>query len=120
MAFRSRPSAFSESFESAEQTVTPGGSLTLAHGLSAEPSHIQAFMVCKTAEDGYSIGDKVLLGMCSGTTAARGVSLVPDSTNINVRFGSSATACTEVLNKSTGATAGLINGNWKLVVRAFV
>jgi len=111
-------SPFSESFTSTEQTITAGGGLTLAHSLSAAPSLIQARLVCKTAQWGYSIGDEVITHThCDAQDAsAWGVSVVPDATNINVRYGTSSFP---VLNKSTGTRVTITAAYWKFVVKAW-
>ncbi len=111
---------FVSSFESAQQTITAAGSLTLAHSLGVKPKHYMAVLQCTTGEAGYSIGDEFVQGSSvdgeSGSN--RGVSLVPDATNINVRFGSAA-ATFNAINKTTGASTQLTNASWRLVVRAW-
>lgn len=112
---------FTVSFESAEQTCTSGGALTLAHSMSSAPKVIQAFLINKTAELGYSIGDIVQINPSTNSSdgiSGRGISLVSDATNVVVRFGSSS-AFTQVNNKSTGTSSGITNGSWKLIVRAY-
>ncbi|TIM06657.1 hypothetical protein [Mesorhizobium sp.] len=108
---------FVQSFETSQQTITSGGSLTLAHGLGVKPKLYLAVLQCTTAEHGYSIGDEVpALTIASNS---RGVSIVPDATNLNIRYGNFATAF-EILNKTTGAGDAATNANWRLVVRAWV
>jgi len=75
---------FSESFESAEQTITLGGALTIAHGLASVPTMINTFLVCKTAEHGYSIGDEISF---APDEIRRWISIIPDSTNLVCRYG---------------------------------
>jgi hypothetical protein len=107
----------SEYFESAEQTIADAGSRTIAHGLSAEPKLVQAVLVCKSAEHGYSIGDKVFLNPSGfGDLVARGFSLVPDSTNLNVRYAANGIG---VVNKSAGTSNSVTPASWRLVLRAW-
>lgn len=111
---------FTKEFTSTQQTITAAGSLALAHGLAVKPKLVQASLVCITGELGYTAGDEVLLsaGMPSEATANRGISIVPDATNVNIRYGSAAT--TFVLpNKSTGVASAATNANWRLVIRAW-
>lgn len=112
---------FQTAFESAQQTITVGGSLTLAHGLGAQPKSYAAFLLNVTAEGGYSIGNELAInpGINTDTGPGRGVSLVPDATNINVRFGSDGSYCIAILRKDTGATFGINAANWKLIIRAW-
>ncbi|RWI06818.1 MAG: hypothetical protein EOQ89_03555 [Mesorhizobium sp.] len=111
----------SGSFESSQQTITSAGALTLAHGLGVKPKVYQAFLHCTTAEHGYSVGDEVATNphiSASGGADNRGVVMVPDATNINIRYGS-ASAVFPVLNKTTGALAAATNGSWRLIIRAW-
>jgi hypothetical protein len=104
-------------FVSAQQTITAGGALTIAHGLGARPTIFQLELVCATAENGYSIADIVpIMGVDWGDTS-RGLVITADATNIFVRYG--ATATTFALpNKTTGTGTALTNANWRLVIRA--
>ncbi|MER9755406.1 hypothetical protein NKJ46_18450 [Mesorhizobium sp. M0166] len=106
---------FTASFESAQQTITNAGALTLAHGLGVQPKLYIALLQCATAELGYSIGDEIPLS--SENSSNKGVSMVADATSINVRFGSTTMS---ILNKTTGGGNGAFtNANWRLVVRAW-
>jgi hypothetical protein len=108
-------------YESAQQTITSAGALTLAHGLGVKPKLIIACLQCTTAEGGYSIGDEVEINVGGNVSAAssnRGISVVPDATNLNIRFGSDANAVS-ILNKTTGAVFNITNSSWKLVMRAW-
>ncbi|MBA4797011.1 MAG: hypothetical protein H2043_06385 [Rhizobiales bacterium] len=110
----------SRSFESAEQTITSAGALTIAHGLGVEPFVFTGYLVCKSAEAGYSINDRVLVPLSYNTDSgfpSSGMSLVPDATNLNIRFGASSSTFS-VVHKTTGVRTSLTNSNWRLVVRA--
>ena len=114
------PSILNE-FVSAGQTLTAAGSLTLAHGLPAAPKLIQARLICTTAEHNYSINDELMISLdeqSSSSVINYGMSVVPDATNINVRFGSNASIFL-ILDKTTGAGASLTPGRWELIVRAW-
>ena len=110
---------FVKAFESSQQTITAAGALTLAHSLGVKPKLYMAVIVCITAELGYSIGDEVIVNpSVHGSSAeSRGLSLVPDATNINVRFGSGTVM--DIINKSNGNVGGITAANWKLIVRAW-
>jgi hypothetical protein len=111
-------SMLTEYFASTEQTITVAGPLQIAHGLSAEPEPdtFRAWIVCKTAEHNYSIGDRVpvAVGATDGATTL-GMSMIADSTNINIRFSAYANVFV-VLDFATGGIAGITPANWKLVV----
>lgn len=112
---------FSAYFQSAEQTITSAGALTVAHGLARSPILVQFYLICKTAENGYSIGDTIYhpAGASNSASDALGVSCIFDATNINIRFGSNVTSSFTAINKGTGGSAGLTNANWKLIIRAW-
>lgn len=111
---------FSSYFESSQQSISSAGSLTLAHSLGRKPVLYFAVLQCTTAEQGYSIGDEVSAGVIDSSAAASGygVSIVPDSTNLNVRFGSASTPFI-ILHKTNGSVQTITNANWRLVVRAW-
>ena len=107
----------SKYFQSAEQAITNAGALTIAHGLSATPKLLQAVLVCKSAEFGYSINDEVLVNPHGfGDLTARGISVVPDATNLNVRYGANGLG---ILNKTTGTSNTPTNASWRLVLRVW-
>lgn len=108
---------FKAAYTSAEQTITAAGSLTLAHGLGVEPESIELRLVCKTTELGYPVDDVVLLAP-GRNDSNRGLAVVPDETNIFIRFGSGA-APLAVMNKTTGGEGGITPANWRLVVKAW-
>lgn len=108
---------FTKSFQSAQQTITNGGALTLAHGLGTTPKLYLAYLQCTTADVGYSVGDETMLNPTSNEAGSnRGLSLVPDGTNINVRFGAGGFQMTR---KDTGGFYNVNNSNWKFIVRAW-
>lgn len=112
---------FTLSFESAQQTITAAGALILVHGLGAKPKLYMAVLQCTTANLGYSIGDEVIVNPHSNTTNGvfeKGQSIVTDSTNANIRYGSAASTY-DIIRKDTGVTASITNANWKLVIRAW-
>lgn len=107
---------FTKSFESTQQTITGNGALTLAHSLGVKPNLYLAFLVCVTGEAGYTAGDETIIDpSVSDPGSSRGISLVPDTTNVNVRYGSQQS----LIHKTSGAWTILTNANWKLVVRAW-
>ena len=109
-------------FTSSAQTITAAGALTIAHGLGAIPTLIQVRIKCTTGEHGYSTGDEVLVPgtqQAAGGDFDRGLSIVPDATNLNVRFGSGGNTI-PVNNKTTGNGVGITTANWQIYFRAWV
>lgn len=108
-----------KTYISSQQTITAAGQLVLAHGLGATPNRITYYLVNQTAESNYTIGDPAHpLGLLSAS-GNRGCTVVPDGTNLTVRFGSDGNTFF-VHNKTTGASAQITNANWKIVFIAEV
>ena len=104
---------FSAAFTSAAQTLTSAGALTIAHSLGRRPIWYITTLKCLTGEAGFSVGDYLFIdagGPSSGDN--RGTTIVPDATNINIRFGSAVSVYT-TLNKTTGVGVALTNANWE-------
>jgi len=111
--------ALATRYVSSAQTITSGGLLTLAHGLGSIPYNIMTSVVCTTANNGYSIGDVIIMPpsiSISGT--AYGLASYADATNIYIRFANTATTALVSAVKNTGAYALLTNTAWQLYVRA--
>lgn len=115
------PPAFTKSYTSPNQTITAAGALTLAHGMGVMPALVQARLKCLTAELGYSIGDEVMVdffGGYQGGNTGQALSVVPDATNLNIRYGGAANVF-GLPNKTTGIIANATNANWAMIVRAW-
>lgn len=113
---KAAPALFSGEYTSAQQTLTIGGLITLAHGLGTIPKTLDYKLVCKTAEAGYSVNDVVAVSQMNDN-ASRGFQPYFDATNIYIRVGSVVAG--GVLIKGTGASSFITAANWKLVVRAW-
>ena len=111
---------FSAYFQSAQQTITLGGGLTIAHGLTRSPTLYKAFLICTVGggQHGYAQNDETPMLDSDLNTAGGGstISMVPNATNITCCYGSAAIY---VLNKSTGVYAAITPASWKLVIRAW-
>lgn len=111
---------FSKAFTSAEQAISPGGYLALAHGLGAMPHLWTSHIVCRAPDRGYGVGAVINIPNAALDYAySLGVSVVPTTTELVCRFGSQA-GVFFVLDLAT-ANIGLINpGSWKYFARAWV
>lgn len=110
-----------KSFTSTEQTITSGGLLTLAHSLGASPKIVQLRLVCKTADQGYSVNDVIDIATTSGVDtngSTRGVGVRHDATNLYIRYGTNVTPIT-VQPQAGGASTAITIANWRLVVSAY-
>ncbi len=110
--------ALTESFLSADQTITSGGALTIAHGLTTTPKLVMGFLKCGTGEAGYTAGAIFPISLGRADSSNLGATVVANGTNLLVRFGADA-AVFRVVNFTTGNGATLTNGNWSLFLRAF-
>lgn len=103
-------------FTSAQQTITNGGTLTLAHGLGVQPKIYAMYLQCTTAEGGYAIGNEGVASQPGFAASSNsGISIVPDATNLVIRFSSSGLQMTR---KDTGASFTITNASWRAVFRA--
>lgn len=106
---------FTKSYTSPEQTVTAGGTLTLAHGLGVKPKLVEAVLVCKTAEFGWSVGQEVNISTDFGNPSSYNYAIGRDETNIRAVCGT-----TGILSFSaSGVASTLTSTNWRLIVRAW-
>ena len=109
---------FSAYVQTADQTITAGGLLTIAHGLGRTPVLVFGFLKNTVAEYGYSIGDIIPASIgASSTSASTSCAVTMDATNIYITFNSLTYAFSAPI-KSTGVSANLTNSNWKFILRA--
>lgn len=111
----------SDSFTTADQTITPAGSLTIAHGLSGTPTVEDIMLVNTGSEFNWSVADVVSLeGLVHNHGADQGIAVWVDATNINVRFGAGQGAGNPVfsiLDRTTGTTNNITNSNWDIRIK---
>ena len=105
-------------FVSAELDIVSGSTVTLAHGLGAEPAFVQAVLVCKAVEHGYAVGDRILAPMTSILSGNNRVNVLSvGATNIALTF-SEYTQPFVAVAKSTGAAVVLTNNSWRVILKA--
>jgi hypothetical protein len=110
---------FAEYVDSGEYTITASSTITFAHGLGREPKDVKVIAICKTAEYGWSISDKIFVNYASANgSAIRGVGISFDSTNVKADISNSAPLI-QYNNATTWALADLTNANWKLILRVW-
>ena len=109
---------FRKAFESAEQAVTQGAYINIAHGLGAIPKLWTCSLRCKTGDLGYSAGDEIMITIPDYQNGNRHGIFV-DATNIGLTLQNQGTI--SVVTKVTGDTTGTITAaSWKFVFRAWV
>jgi hypothetical protein len=110
--------ASAPSFVSPNQTITAGGPLTIAHGLSGTPRTVKCEAECIAADIGFSIGAVIEISPHSDPSNNAGLAIEKNATNIFIRFGSRATGSMAYPNRSSGGSATLNNASWVFRVRA--
>ena len=73
---------------SSATTLSGNSTTTFTHGLGAAPSFVQIDFVCKTANNGYSVGDKIMsAGSQLVTGANRGIHvLIPSGNTTQIKI----------------------------------
>lgn len=102
------------------QVTTPANtSLSgTAHSLGSTPSRIEAFLVCTTADLGYSVGFKTPLptsGITPNSPFITGAVVGCDATNVYYRPNNSGI----ILGTSTGAQGTITQTSWNVIVTAY-
>lgn len=115
--------AFTENYTSPLQVITSGGPLTLAHGLSSDPTLLQVEVECvaNDAATGFVTGDKCfyITQDANSGNPGYGMSVISDATNLYIQFGS-APSPISLLNKTTGVGGSpTLNGNFQVRFRAW-
>jgi hypothetical protein len=111
----------SKEYVSPDQTIVASGLVTLTHGLGVIPKIVTGYLVCVTAEQGYSIGDVVPTSLGSNSSANSdnfGVGVRLTSTQIVIRYGSQP-AVFIALNATTGAIISITPANWRFKIGAY-
>lgn len=109
------PIIFTEKFVSTETAIATGA-LNFAHGLTGKPEMAWVKMICKIAEQGYSVGDEVNmpgLPNIGGDNPDTQAQIVWDATNITY-----LSDAITILNKSTRAQFTITNANWRFIAGA--
>jgi len=112
-------SKFINTFESSEISITAAGTFSAdpSSGLKGlTPKWISLWLICKSAEHGYSVGDEVPAS--DNFDSNMGAQIYTKSpTNIAGIFGSSVNTF-RILHKTTGASSVPTNASWRLIIRA--
>jgi hypothetical protein len=107
---------FTRFFEYAGQAVATN--INAAHGFGFRPKLYGAYLVCVTANAGYSVGDEVILpsttytGAGGGTGSFMGVSA--NATLVEMKCSSTAT-----ISVGDGTTQYITPGDWTVTLRAW-
>lgn len=87
---------------------------TVAHGLPRKPDITFAWFQCLTIDQGFAVGDRIMLGTAGTTAGIAQVAIESDATNTNVILAGSAPS---TVTKAGGAGGNMTLANWKLVAQ---
>lgn len=103
-------------YSSAETAITLSTAQTFSHGLGAVPKAFEVFIVCKTADAPYAVGEYVRLPSSysvSGANANGDISVSATSVIVRTTGGIR-------LTNDAGSFIAINAANWRFVVRAWV
>ena len=110
------PSFFGKEFISTEQAVPASETeLVLTHGLGAVPKIFQWVIKCKSAENGYAVGDEI--DVLTNSNPAGNLTIYANATKCVFSY---TTGLEYALKGSSGEwTLSNADTNWKLICRAY-
>jgi hypothetical protein len=110
----------SKSYESPEQTISVAGTITINHTLGVFPKLTTAVLVCKTADQGFAVGDQISYwtGFHTDSGNSRGCHIVATASQFKIQYSNQPGSTFQVFN-SSGGIITLTNDNWRLVIRAY-
>ena len=109
---------FTKEYNSPAQAMANSALFTLPHGLGVEPKDVQLIAQCKSADGGFSIGDRIRLSPGAGISGVAGIcpAVLADATNIYVRCFNNNFA---YMNAAGTSGTALTHTSWDLYVRAW-
>lgn len=109
---------FTLSFTSAAQTITPNGSLTIAHGMGVSPQLVQGYLRCAIAELDYTIGDEIIMNMLTSVpTSDYGLVVRRNATNLLVKMPNSNIF--GIAHFTSGTVTTITAANWQMFFKCW-
>jgi hypothetical protein len=105
-------------YVSNQTTISSNSTATFTHGLGVAPSFVQIDLVCKTANNGYSVGDRLMSGGSQlQASSNRGyVLMIPNNNTTEIKI---VTLGTNRIPTAAGnAEVDAYWSHWDVVVRA--
>lgn len=109
----------SNKFTSTNITISVGGGDAQNHPFGAVPSIVLGYLVCTTADAGYSVGDVVRYDSTNNRNVS-GVMMITvwaNATQVGVGFGASGGAI-NISNKTTKNDTAINLASWRYVIKA--
>ena len=110
--------AYAERTASAKQTITGAGALVLAHNLPGTPTLWYVILENKETEHNFSPGDQARPISVQSGSGDQGVGIVPDGSDLNIRYGSGfggGSSVFSVVDKTTGDVEIITNSKWEAI-----
>lgn len=109
-------------FNSANQVITLGSTVSVAHGLGAVPGIVQFDLVCTTAELGWTAGQVTqvpcgILAISGVGAGLMGVGMEKTATTIVARYPQTNMFIPDK-TANNGTASAITPANWRLIVRA--
>lgn len=109
---------FTRSFTSAPQAITPNGSLTIAHLMTVKPELVQGYILCTSADLGWTAGDEIVISpLANDSGSGYGFAVERDVTNLLVKYPNSN--CFGVPHFVTGTLSTITAANWSLILKCW-
>jgi hypothetical protein len=103
-------------FESAPMDIpAANATLTVAHGLGGIPKFTTISLRCITAEDGWAVGDEVLLGSVHMRTSNYGSTCAVNATSFKFK----SLGPFNIHSFNSNSLVDITDGNWRLIFRAW-
>jgi hypothetical protein len=109
--------SFTTAYTSGELSLGSNAGGSFAHGLGGQPSLVQGYIRCKTANQGYAVGDEVQVDNNYSSDDQRGLTFGANATDVFYRCASNGSG-PQVVPKGGGAFTGTTAGSWRLIIRA--
>ena len=105
------------SYTSSQTTLSGNSTATFTHGLGSAPTSVECDLVCKTANNGYVAGDRLMsVGSQLLAAANRGFQiLIPNNSTTQIKI---MTLQTLRFSNTSGSEVGLSFTQWDVVVKA--
>ena len=107
-------------YDSGSNSFTAGTTETKNHGLSAKPDLLQYFIVCTTADFGYSVGDEVSMPETVSDTSHGATLYIPNGSTSQVGIVYPSTGRFQINRKdsSIGNVVATTSGRWNVRIKA--
>jgi len=124
MSFSRPPAAIEPAFTKYEEinlgTIADNTKLEAAHGLGEVPKGFLFILQCKIAEDGYSVGDRIVVNPNQNSAASSSFSTCSfDEINVAARSIGVSTLMSIAEEDASGGIVTITRAYWDLIIRVW-